>query len=246
MKPCPHCGKELPQELQFCPYCMEKLMPETVVAVTAAVRRHPRWPLWAVSSVLALTALACVLWLLLPRPADGSVSAGVGTTTSSDGGTTTSTDSGTTTHATSATTTSSAPTTAVTGGATALTTPTASAPPTTLADLCAGGHDWVPVTQSVHVDEVGHYESKRVEKQMTLFRCALCYEEFGVLEDYYAHFDGQHDGDSLQAIFRDRYETVTEYREVEEQQWVVDTPAYDETITVGRQCTVCGKTEDHQ
>ena len=31
MKPCPHCGKELPQEMQFCPYCMEKLMPETVI-----------------------------------------------------------------------------------------------------------------------------------------------------------------------------------------------------------------------
>ena len=93
---------------------------------------------------------------------------------------------------------------------------------------------------------MGHYETAAVEKQVTLFRCAVCYQAFDVLEDYYAHFDEEHDGDSLQSIFRDRYETVTEYREVQEQRWVVDTPAYDKTVTVGRRCRVCGETEDNQ
>lgn len=33
VKDCPHCGKELPEELQFCPYCMHKLIKEKTIEI---------------------------------------------------------------------------------------------------------------------------------------------------------------------------------------------------------------------
>ena len=125
-------------------------------------------------------------------------------------------------------------TTAATGVVTSTVSPTTTA-------MCAAGHDWQAVTQTVHVDEAGHYETKTVEKRVTLYRCALCYEEHGALEDYYAHFDAEHDGDSLEIVFRDRYETFAEYHEVEEQQWVVDQEEETVEELIGYECRVCGK-----
>lgn len=259
MKPCPHCGKELPQEMQFCPYCMEKLITETVIGDTP-VRRRRRWWLWLII-VLLLWLLLCGLWLWRPwqspsAPERESTIASTGssvTTTSaaaSANSYATQTTHPTQPEATASTTTtqstSTSHTTTSTNGIGTNTTSRVTSRATSTTSGCAAGHDWQAVTQTVHVEEKGHYETKTVEKRLTLFRCALCYKEFGTLEDYYDHFDSQHDGDSLQAIFRDCYETVTEYREVEEQQWVVDTPAHDKTVTVGRRCRVCGKTETNQ
>ena len=271
MKPCPHCGKELPQEMQFCPYCMEKLMSETVIG-TAPVRHRRRW-LWAVFLIAVLLLLLCGLWLWRPWPSPpdperestiASTGSSVTTTSavaSADPSATQTTTPSQITPATTTTTQSVAAThtTAATGVGTSTVSPTAatgvgtstSSRATTSGGIsttamCAAGHDWQTITQTVHVDEAGHYETKTVEKRVTLYRCALCYEEHGALEDYYAHFDAEHDGDSLEIVFRDRYETFAEYREVEEQQWVVDTPAHDETVTVGRRCRDCEKTEDNQ
>ena len=257
MKPCPHCGKELPQEMQFCPYCMEKLMPETVIGDTP-IRRRRRW-LWLVI-LLLLLLLLCGLWLWRPWPSPpdperestiASTGSSVTTTSavaSADPSATQTTTPSQTTPATTTTTQSVAAThtTAATGVGTSTVSPTATSGGISTTAMCAAGHDWQAVTQTVHVDEAGHYETKTVEKRVTLYRCALCYDEHGALEDYYAHFDAEHDGDSLEIVFRDRYETFAEYREVEEQQWVVDTPAHDETVTVGRRCRVCGETEDNQ
>lgn len=270
MKPCPHCGKELPQEMQFCPYCMEKLITETVIGDTP-IRRRRRW-LWLVI-LLLLLLLLCSLWLWRPWPSPPDpekestiASTGSSVTTTSavasadpsatqtttpsqiTPATTTTTQSVAATHTTAATGvgTSTVSPTAATGVSTSTVSPTATSGGISTTAMCAAGHDWQAVTQTVHVDEVGHYEKKTVEKRVTLYRCALCYEEHGSLEDYYAHFDAEHDGDSLEIVFRDRYETFEEYREVEEQTWVVDTPAYDKTITVGRRCRDCEKTEDNQ
>ncbi len=289
MKPCPHCGKELPQEMQFCPYCMEKLITETVIGDTP-VRRRRRWWLWLVVLLLLLLFLWGLwlfwLWRHPANPPKGPVvslggnvtattdstirstaqtTAASGTTTATQTTTTTAsktatTNQTTTTTASKTTTTTQTKTTTTSGIATTRkttvaaksttahttlqTSTTSHAPSAT--DPCAVTHTWDLITQTVHHDEVGHYETKMVEKRVTLYRCALCYKEFGVLEDYYTHFDTQHDGDSLEIVFRDRYETFAEYREVEEQQWVVDTPAHDKTITVGRRCRVCGKTETYQ
>lgn len=280
MKPCPHCGKELPQEMQFCPYCMEKLITETVIGDTP-VRRRRRWWLWLIIALLLLLLLLCGLWLMWkwrhpppPKKEDAaSVGASVTTTaaasaastastrqTASDATATTtkhppltySTGGTSTTHATT-TSAASGVTSTGTRGSSAATSTTArgsSVTPTastrTTAAPCAAGHNWEDITETVHVEEKGHYETKTVEKRLTLFRCALCYKEFDVLGDYYDHFDSQHDGDSLEVVFRDRYETFEEYREVEEQTWVVDTPAHDKTITVGRRCRDCGKTETNE
>lgn len=258
MKPCPHCGKELPQEMQFCPYCMEKLMPETVIGDTP-IRRRRRW-LWAVFLIAILLLLLCGLWLWRPWPSPpdperestiASTGSSVTTTSavaSADPSATQTITSSQTTPATTTTTQSVAAThtTAATGVGTSTSSRATTSGGISTTAMCAAGHDWQVVTQTVHVDEAGHYETKTVEKRVTLYRCALCYEEHGALEDYYAHFDAEHDGDSLEIVFRDRYETFAEYREVEEQQWVVDTPAHDETVTVGRRCRVCGETEDNQ
>ena len=249
MKPCPHCGKELPQEMQFCPYCMEKLITETVIGDTPTRRR--RWWLWLIGMILLLLLLSGIwLWprLLSPIKEKAASVGGSITATTTTTATVSAVPSTTTTTATADTTTtmqnpSSTDTTAPsTGTSTAGSTSTSAS---SSASPCATGHDWQSITQTVHVDEVGHYEPQTVEKQVTLFRCALCYQEYGKLDDYYTHFDGQHDGDSLQSIFRDRYETVTEYREVQQDVWVVDTPAHDENITTGRRCRVCGKTETY-
>lgn len=260
MKPCPHCGKELPQEMQFCPYCMEKLITETVIGDTP-VRRRRRW-LWLVV-LLLLLLLLCGLWLMwkwrhppTPKKEDAaSVGASTTTTTTTVISTAPSTIVPATTTSTRQATNNTATTTMATqnaASATHTTSPSVSTSINTSTStrssnaLCAAGHNWENITQTVHVDEVGHYETKMVEKRVTLYRCALCYEEHGALEDYYAHFDAEHNGDSLEIVFRDRYETFAEYREVEEQQWVVDTPAHDETVTAGRRCRVCGETEDNQ
>lgn len=261
MKKCPHCGKKLPQEMQFCPYCMEKLMAETPVGDTRVGRRPRRW-LWLVA-VLLLQLLLCGLWLW--RPWEGSAPAKesgvppfseVTTTTSvttvdTPASTTTSASQTNTTTvagsvAVSHTTTTKNVTTSYTTTSVGTTSQTAS--PTTTSPttaLCGQGHNWEPITETVHVDEVGHYETKTVEKRVTVFRCALCYQEHLALEDYYAHFDAEHGGDALQGIFRDRYTETEEYREVEEKTWVVDTPAHNQTATVGRRCRVCGKTENN-
>ncbi|MBQ3202529.1 MAG: zinc ribbon domain-containing protein [Clostridia bacterium] len=279
MKPCPHCGKELPQEMQFCPYCMEKLITETVIGDTP-VRRRRRWWLWLIIALL-LWLLLCGLWLWRPwqsPPAkkEDAASVGASTTTTAaasaastastrqtaSDATATTTKHPSLTHATGGTsTTTHATTTSAASGVTSTTTRGSSAATSTTtrgssvtptastgitASSCAAGHSWESITETVHVEEKGHYETKTVEKRLTLFRCALCYKEFGTLEDYYDHFDSQHDGDSLEVVFRDRYETFEEYREVEEQTWVVDTPAHDKTVTVGRRCRVCGKTEINQ
>ncbi len=240
--------------MQFCPYCMEKFVPETPV-VGAPVRPRRGWLWLLIPLCVLLLWLLWLLWRWFPREGTPSHTAAVAqggsthATTLTDGNspasTTRTTDGTTTTTATHTTAHTTTRTTATTASTTGDTTTTTTAT-TSATDPCVAGHDWAPITQTVHVDEVGHYENKTVEKRLTLFRCALCYKEFATLENYYDHFDSQHDGDSLEIVFRDRYETFAEYREVEEQTWVVDTPAYDKTITVGRRCRDCGKTETNE
>ncbi len=52
VKKCPYCNKELPEELRFCPYCMQSLIP---------VKTHPgsgtKKPVWVVSAAVVLAAV---------------------------------------------------------------------------------------------------------------------------------------------------------------------------------------------
>ena len=266
MKSCPYCGKELPEELQFCPYCMEKLTEETPVGGTRVRKRRPLW-LWSIGAALLLL-IPLLVWRLWPddppkpTPDLSSASSADDSTQNTDpAGSTTSaqqtsehtgnhTDT-TTTHSkrgqSTTSTTGTTRTTAVTektGKPTSTTKkPTA---PTTEA-LCAGGHDWVPLTTTVRHDEQGHYEEQENGTvKITIYKCAICYKKHDSLEDYYTHFETHlASSDPLIEVFRDRYETDTEYRTTYTQVWVVDQKAYDETVTVGRRCQRCGKTEEN-
>lgn len=65
MKPCPHCGKPLPEEMRFCPYCMHKLIEETAVAGVPS-KAGKRRILLCVLLMLAVVLLLSLLFLL-PR-----------------------------------------------------------------------------------------------------------------------------------------------------------------------------------
>lgn len=112
---------------------------------------------------------------------------------------------------------------------------------------CAGGHDWKALTKTVHHEEVGHYEQQATgSTRVTVYVCAICYQKHDRLDAYYAHFDTEHADTAPNInVFRDRYETDTEIRPLYESVWVVDQKAYDETVTVGRRCKRCGKTEEN-
>lgn len=110
-------------------------------------------------------------------------------------------------------------------------------------DPCANGHTWAPVTETVHHDEVGHYESVEHQQTVTKYRCPVCSKNFTSLDLYYTHFDSAHapsyDGDPIRAL-RNQYEPVSEIETYTTNEWVVDKAAYDETVIVGYTCSVCG------
>lgn len=64
VKPCPYCGKQLPSELSFCPYCMHSLAEKR----TSPVQRTFAPPLfrYGLGAVLVLCALLSAVWLF-PR-----------------------------------------------------------------------------------------------------------------------------------------------------------------------------------
>lgn len=110
-------------------------------------------------------------------------------------------------------------------------------------DPCANGHAWTELWETVHHEEVGHYEEQETDAiRITVYKCALCYEKHESLDDYYTHFDTEHaDTDSHIHVFRDRYETDTEFRSVYGQVWVVDQEAWDEDVLTGYACRRCGE-----
>lgn len=109
---------------------------------------------------------------------------------------------------------------------------------------CATGHDWVAITKTVHHDAVGHYETVQDAKKVIKYQCAVCYNSFNSLDEYYSHFDQKHGYDNnLVAAFREQYEKVEDWEYYDTQKWVVDQEAYDETVTTGYKCSVCGTTK---
>lgn len=107
-------------------------------------------------------------------------------------------------------------------------------------DPCANGHSWIEITNTVHHDEIGHYETVQDAREVIKYQCSVCYSRFDSIEQYYSHFDETHSYDDLLVdIYRDRYETVTDWEYYEKQEWVVDQEAYDEIVVTGYQCSVC-------
>lgn len=113
---------------------------------------------------------------------------------------------------------------------------------------CAYGHTWKAIKKTVHKDEVGHYENTLVGyKNVTAYKCPLCYKDpFETLDLYYEHYSTHilYEGDPA-GMLKERYEVVTESVPQYEDKWIVDTPAYDEEITVGYICTVCNEEKEN-
>ena len=111
-------------------------------------------------------------------------------------------------------------------------------------DPCANGHNWETITETVHHDEVGHYETVQEAKKVIKYQCAVCYSRFDSQNEYYSHFDEEHGHDAnLVIAFRERYEQVDDWEYYDTQKWVIDQEAYDETVITGYKCNVCGTTK---
>ncbi len=104
-------------------------------------------------------------------------------------------------------------------------------------DPCASGHNWVEITETVYHDVVGHYEPILVKEREEWYKCPGCSETFYSLDAYYSHFDSNH---SNLYFWRDDFTHGTNWEEYEDK-WIVDQEAYDETVTTGYQCSVCGQ-----
>lgn len=120
------------------------------------------------------------------------------------------------------------------------TTPTVPTEPPSSCEMW--GHDWVPITETVHHDEAGHYETYQDAKKVQHYKCFYCgyNTEFNSLDEYYAHYDQKHED---KPDMRERYDVVDRWEYYDAQRWVVDTPAYDESVVTGYVCSVCGATK---
>ena len=126
-------------------------------------------------------------------------------------------------------------------------TPTQNKPtsptPTQNQDPCAHGHDWKALYKTVHYEEKGHYETViSGYNTVTTYKCAMCYEVFSSLNAYYTHF-AQHEASSgsSAAIFKDRYETITQKEPIYREEWVVDQEEETVEELIGYECRICGK-----
>lgn len=107
------------------------------------------------------------------------------------------------------------------------------------------GHGWQPITETIYHEEQGHYEEEEHYKEVTKYRCFFCgYNNptFDSLDTYYSHYDSNHTGANIN--MREHYDTFEEWECYTETKWVVDVPAYDETVVIGYVCTVCGKEKE--
>lgn len=101
-------------------------------------------------------------------------------------------------------------------------------------------HSWQPIYKTVHHDEKGHYETVVIqaawdeEKLSYTDVCNVCgYKGSDVAE----HIMFDHNGAG--SYHNEGFPTgeYIHHDEVTEQQWVVDTPAYDEQVVVGYKCS---------
>lgn len=111
-----------------------------------------------------------------------------------------------------------------------------------------GSHNWVEQTTVIHHDELGHVMQETVlvgwTEPHTEYECHFCghrEDTPGALRD---HCYNAANGDINHALSRTfAYDYPAEPIYETQSKWVVDTPAWDETVVVGYTCSVCGATQ---
>jgi hypothetical protein len=93
----------------------------------------------------------------------------------------------------------------------------------------ATGHNWVAQTTVVHHDAEGMYQQVKTGTVKVII--CDCDEKFYDTEAWRPHHNETHHGGTVTT--EDTYET----------KWVETQAAYDETITAGYVCSVCGATQ---
>lgn len=113
-------------------------------------------------------------------------------------------------------------------------------------NLCINGHDWEDMLETVHHDEVGHYENVLVGyDSIEQYHCSSsdCDDSpwFSSYDELSKHYQTVHGYtvslDQLKSMCYTSYDRKPIY----ENQWIVDQEAYDETIITGYKCSVCGQ-----
>lgn len=117
-------------------------------------------------------------------------------------------------------------------------------------------HTWVTNTETVHHDEVGHYEEVVVgtrtvvdeeeydEPVVKTEAVCSCGEILHTREDFDLHLGFYGHSYTTMPVVTDyiHHDAVTHEENVTETQWVVDSPAWDETIST-TVCSGCGATK---
>lgn len=115
-------------------------------------------------------------------------------------------------------------------------------------------HEWVDITETVHHKEQGHYEDVVVEPAWdedvyeaklickgpnNSWSCGLLFDTTDEVAD---HIEWDHDGNGSWTTTDVLVDTI-HHEAVVKQQWVVTQEAYDEEVTVGQRCSICGETK---
>lgn len=117
-------------------------------------------------------------------------------------------------------------------------------------------HNWVPVTTVVHHDEEGHWENVLVSEAWTeevpiyeereVMICNGCGADLTNLSE--SDFE-DHIFQSGHGSWREEWKQVQvgtnkiNHDAVYDKKWVVDKAAWDETVTTGYRCSICGETK---
>ena len=124
-------------------------------------------------------------------------------------------------------------------------------------------HDWVEQTKTVHHDETGHNEEVMTGKRTVVDEeaydepvyeikcvCSACGYEADSTDEIGDHMDSHYDPElgyidasySVQEVVTDviHHPEVSHEEPVYEEQWIIDSEAWDETVVTGYRCSTCG------
>ena len=124
-------------------------------------------------------------------------------------------------------------------------------------------HDWVKQTKTVHHDEEGHFEDVQKDTRTVVDEeawdepvyetkavCSACGYEADSTSEINDHLDTHYDpelgySDASYSTKRVQVDTIhhsakTHEEPVYEQEWVVDSEAWDEEVVTGYKCRTCG------